>query len=247
MSEPLMHRRCYAGHLSLSGLAGGNAVPLAPPLAFLGAHSGAWLVGFPCCTCNGSDQIRQCQDALLSMCPVIARCGALTAAQAPPIQPALVQSCLCPPLTTATSLCGTMPAAAWQPSWRPQRLRSPRSVRRAAQVQQWRQSFRLRLRRRALPPTRFSRCWPVGAQTLSSGCGHQRQRRLPASSLPQRLRRPTCSAWQQRACSLRMAAACCLPPGGAHRQTAAPCKAKMYNSLFHQHAQPFLQPLYITV
>ena len=76
VSEPLMHRRCYAGHLSLSGLAGGNAVPLAPPLAFLGAHSGAWLVGFPCCTCNGSDQIRQCLDALLSMCPVIARCGA---------------------------------------------------------------------------------------------------------------------------------------------------------------------------
>lgn len=43
VSEPLMHRRCYAGHLNLAGLAGGGAVPLAPPLAFLGVHSGGRL------------------------------------------------------------------------------------------------------------------------------------------------------------------------------------------------------------
>lgn len=48
VSEPLMYRRCYAGHLNLSGLAGGDAVPLAPPLAFLGAHSGADMRGRLC-------------------------------------------------------------------------------------------------------------------------------------------------------------------------------------------------------
>ncbi len=52
MSEPLMYQRCYAGHLNLSGLAGGDAVPLAPPLAFLGAHSGAQLASL-LCACAG--------------------------------------------------------------------------------------------------------------------------------------------------------------------------------------------------
>lgn len=47
-----MYRRCYAGHLNLSGLAGGDAVPLAPPLAFLGAHSGAQLASL-LCACAG--------------------------------------------------------------------------------------------------------------------------------------------------------------------------------------------------
>lgn len=217
VSEPLMYRRCYAGHLNLSGLAGGDAVPLAPPLAFLGAHSGARLVGFPCCSCDGSDWMRQCLGSLFPMCPVIARCGAPHSNSGTSHPAALVQSCLCPPLMMATSLCGTIPAAAWQPSWRPQRLRSPPSVQRAALVQQRRQSFRLRLQRRALPPTRFCRCWPVGAQTLSSGCGHLRQRRPPACSLWQRLHRPTCSAWQRRVCSLWTAAACCPQPGRADR------------------------------
>lgn len=59
-----MSLRCYAGHLNLSraqGGGGGDAPPLAPPLAFLGAHSGepqrlqlrCFGLLWTCCRCLG--------------------------------------------------------------------------------------------------------------------------------------------------------------------------------------------------